>query len=116
MKKIKKSHIINALLVGFLLVMLLSPGANAWMRRGLMMTGLFRPSLEAPQQKDSPSATGHQGNTPTFLDGQGTVYDASSLEGKVVFINFWATWCPPCIAEMPSIDKLYQRFKDHDEV
>jgi thiol-disulfide isomerase/thioredoxin len=31
---------------------------------------------------------------------------------KVVFINFWATWCPPCIAEMPTIEKLYQKYKD----
>jgi thiol-disulfide isomerase/thioredoxin len=30
---------------------------------------------------------------------------------KVVFINFWATWCPPCIAEMPAIEKLYQKFR-----
>jgi thiol-disulfide isomerase/thioredoxin len=33
-------------------------------------------------------------------------------EDKVIFINFWATWCPPCIAEMPTIEKLYQKFKD----
>jgi thiol-disulfide isomerase/thioredoxin len=33
-------------------------------------------------------------------------------EDKVIFINFWATWCPPCIAEMPAIEKLYQKFKD----
>ena len=32
-------------------------------------------------------------------------------EDKVIFINFWATWCPPCIAEMPTIEKLYQKFK-----
>jgi thiol-disulfide isomerase/thioredoxin len=32
-------------------------------------------------------------------------------EDKVIFINFWATWCPPCIAEMPAIEKLYQKFK-----
>ncbi len=31
---------------------------------------------------------------------------------QVVFINFWATWCPPCIAEMPTIEKLYQKYKD----
>ncbi|GMO39906.1 MAG: hypothetical protein Ta2B_19700 [Termitinemataceae bacterium] len=36
----------------------------------------------------------------------------SSLKGKVIFLNFWATWCPPCRAEMPSMEKLYQRFKD----
>lgn len=37
---------------------------------------------------------------------------ADEYEDKVIFINFWATWCPPCIAEMPTIEKLYQKFKD----
>jgi thiol-disulfide isomerase/thioredoxin len=32
--------------------------------------------------------------------------------GKPIFINFWATWCPPCIAELPSIQKLYDQYKD----
>jgi thiol-disulfide isomerase/thioredoxin len=35
----------------------------------------------------------------------------SQLKGKVVFLNFWATWCPPCRLEMPSMEILYQRFK-----
>ncbi|OOM50703.1 MULTISPECIES: TlpA family protein disulfide reductase [Clostridium] len=38
------------------------------------------------------------------------------LKGKKVFLNFWATWCPPCKAEMPEIERLYQETKDSDLV
>ena len=34
--------------------------------------------------------------------------------GKWVFLNFWATWCPPCVWEMPAMEKFYQKFKKHD--
>ena len=44
------------------------------------------------------------------LDGRKV--SLGSLKGKVVFLNFWATWCPPCRAEMPSMETLYQRYKD----
>src|SRR5699024_8703774 len=49
-------------------------------------------------------------------DESGKTINMADLEGKVVFVNFWATWCPPCIAEMPNINKLYQNYKDDDEV
>jgi len=49
-------------------------------------------------------------------DLDGKELSLSDLKGKNVFLNFWATWCPPCKAEMPEIEKLYQETKDSDLV
>lgn len=38
----------------------------------------------------------------------------SDLRGKIVFLNFWATWCPACRVEMPAMERLYRRLKDKD--
>jgi peroxiredoxin len=43
---------------------------------------------------------------------EGAKVKLSSYRGKVVFLNFWATWCPPCRGEMASMEKLWQRFGD----
>jgi len=48
----------------------------------------------------------------TLADLQGKSWTLSELRGKVVIVNFWATWCPPCRKEMPDLDALYARFKD----
>ena len=47
-------------------------------------------------------------------DVKGKEIALSDFRGKIVFLNFWATWCPPCRNEMPSMEKLYQRFKDRE--
>jgi peroxiredoxin len=48
----------------------------------------------------------------TLTDLQGKTWSLRELKGKVVLVNFWATWCPPCRKEMPDLNALYQRFKD----
>ena len=50
--------------------------------------------------------------TGYFLDSEGNKFNFSSCENEVVSINFWATWCPPCLAEKPSFQKLYDDYKD----
>ncbi|RYG23043.1 TlpA family protein disulfide reductase [bacterium] len=48
----------------------------------------------------------------TLTDRTGKSWTLSELKGKVVLVNFWATWCPPCRKEMPDLDALHTRFKD----
>ena len=45
----------------------------------------------------------------TLPDLQGQSVQLAALRGKVVFVNVWATWCPPCVEEMPTIQQLYER-------
>jgi peroxiredoxin len=47
----------------------------------------------------------------TLADLRGKSWTLSELRGKVVVVNFWATWCPPCRKEMPDLEALYNRFK-----
>ena len=46
----------------------------------------------------------------------GNTIRLSDFRGKIVFLNFWASWCPTCVAEMPSMEKLHRRLKDRDFV
>jgi thiol-disulfide isomerase/thioredoxin len=45
-------------------------------------------------------------------DLDGNLVKMSDYKGKVIFLNFWATWCMPCVAELPSIEKLHSQFGD----
>ena len=47
----------------------------------------------------------------TLTDLEGKPWTLKSLQGKVVVVNFWATWCPPCRKEMPDLESLYKQFR-----
>lgn len=52
----------------------------------------------------------------TLYDQYGKEHSLSDYKGKTIFLNFWATWCPPCKAEMPDIQELYESYGDEGEV
>lgn len=51
----------------------------------------------------------------TLVDQYGEEHTLSDYKGKVVFLNFWATWCPPCREEMPDIEALYKEYGENSE-
>ena len=62
-------------------------------------------------QEEKPSSVAEVGKlAPVFelQDTEGKIWKLSDLKGQVVFVNFWATWCPPCREEMPSMQELYE--------
>ena len=50
----------------------------------------------------------------TLADMDDEMHSFKDLRGKVVLLNFWATWCPPCRREMPSMERLYQKLNGED--
>ncbi|WP_090889972.1 TlpA family protein disulfide reductase [Pedobacter rhizosphaerae] len=101
-----KKNIFNVLFVAFLLVIVLVPDAKALLLKGLMQIGFYQPNVSTQEKMLSTNLEGIK-----FKNVKGELVDLGDLRGKVIFLNFWTTWCPPCRAEMPSLNKLYQTFK-----
>ena len=96
------------------LIILFVPEAKAMMHQGLMKIGLFQPKIEKTVENTQPKTEANY--QFEMIDADGKITTMEDLKGKVVFLNFWATWCGPCIAEMPTIQKLYDKFKDDKDV
>lgn len=111
--KVKKEIRDWAIFAGILLTLYLTglhTDVAAFAQRMVLATGIANPETEIKKEKTKAAYD----FTLNQLDG--VTLDFEDLKGKVVFINFWATWCAPCVAEMPSINSLYKIYEDNPEV
>jgi thiol-disulfide isomerase/thioredoxin len=81
------------------------------LQRGLLATGLIKPSIPEVAEEHPPASMEFY-----FADENSSVQSLAAFEGDVIFLNIWASWCPPCIAEMPSIQNLYNDLKETDGI
>ena len=94
-----------------LLVTLIIPGPRKVVSTALnsVMLHLKRPSIS--NDKNVYQLTEKDFNWD-IKTSEGELIDPASLKGEVIFLNFWGTFCPPCIAEMPEIQKIYNAYND----
>ena len=102
----KSGWLLGLLILGLLHVTGMAVHVQAGVQRVLLETGLFHPDVVAADQR-MPAATHFR-----FVGGDGTSKALSDLKGEVRFVNFWATWCAPCLAEMPAINRLHEDYGD----
>ncbi|MGM1057025.1 MAG: TlpA family protein disulfide reductase [Bacteroidota bacterium] len=110
-KKTKKSLIEYGVIIaifGGLYITGLHTEVLGFLQRGILATGIMNPDLD---KKDDPAVIGNNPQADfsmKLINSKGEQVAMEELRGKVIFMNIWATWCPPCIAEMPGINNLYK--------
>ena len=102
----KKINWSNLLLMVFLLALLI-PQTSVPIKvvASKVKMLLWKPSVETKSKVIAPLEY-------TLIDMSGIKQSIPIAKGKPVFVSYWATWCPPCIAEMPSIERLYNKYGD----
>jgi len=103
LKKIIKRNLFN-ILFGISILLLLIPQTRVPIQVFLQRIIAFSPAEIKKEKREK--LTGYNWD----LHPLNTDYGFEIAQGEVLFINFWATWCPPCIAEMPAIQNLYNDY------
>lgn len=120
--KKKKSSVIFYVIFTIFMALIIWPTGRIFIQQQLMKIGLFQPDLkDNAEETNASSAVGQSSpsvkqDKAIFVNEAKEQFDTEKLKGKVLFINFWATWCPPCRAEMPSIQKLVEKFQNNDKI
>lgn len=85
------------------------------MQRAMLWTGLFDAEAEEVATTNGPMLTENAYNM-TLATHEGEQVKLADFKGTVLFVNVWASWCPPCVAEMPTIETLYNKVSDNKNI
>ncbi len=110
-KSTKKSLIEYAVILsifGGLYITGLHTEVIGFVQRGVLATGLMDPDTEKIEEFTGELTYPKADYSMQLVNSRGEKVEMESLRGKVIFLNIWASWCPPCLAEMPGINKLYK--------
>lgn len=106
-KSITWKKLIDISLITFLLLLIFFPSIRTPVMGGiqhvLLQSGFFNAQTEESKKEASVDV-----EQLKLTDLEGSPVSTNELIGRTLFINVWATWCPPCLAEMPDIANLYQ--------
>jgi len=116
-KKVKK-NLIEFGVIGAVVLTLIFTGLHTevfgFVQRGILKTGIMDPNLEAQASLTDHSKNPKADFNMSLINSKGERVEMEELRGKVIFFNMWATWCPPCVAEMPGINNMYNDVKGDD--
>jgi len=114
-KKVKK-NLIEFGITGTIILTLFLTGLHTevfgFVQRGILKTGIMDPDLETKPASTVQSKKPKADFNMSLINSKGERVEMEALRGKVIFFNIWATWCPPCVAEMPGINNMYNDMKD----
>ncbi len=80
-------------------------------QQAALLTGLFQPEINIPVNEQQPANF-----NLSLVSFDNKLVSLNEFKGKTIFLNFWASWCPPCRAEMPTIQSLYEKMKNKNDV
>lgn len=107
----KGSWISNIIFIGLIGLVLFTPVGSKLKYWTSKLMATFTPSVQKVEKREK--LTDYRW---LLSDNNGQPFDLSQAQGKVIFLNNWATWCPPCIAEMPVLQELYDKYKNNRDV
>ncbi|MBX2844399.1 MAG: TlpA family protein disulfide reductase [Flammeovirgaceae bacterium] len=113
-KSTKREIIELGIIIGifaFIFLTGLQTEVAGFLQRAVLQTGIHNSHDEIPNDEQDNADYNFK-----LIGLDGSYLELEDLKGKVIFMNFWATWCPPCIAEIPNIQELYDNTRNENIV